>query len=568
MSYINKLRYLLDKKDQFRLILLVLFSIFISLVELIGISAIMPFVDIAANFDSIHSNHYYQLFFDFFGFNSDVNFAISFGVLLIGFYVFRGAVNLIYIYSMGSFSQNLYAQIIKKLFKGYLSIPYEVFTIQNSSYLTKVVITEASLMAGVIRSILLLISEIFIIIFLYALMILVSWKITLIFTIILIIKLLFLTTKITPMIKRAGELREKAQSEMYEIVNQLFGNFKSIKLQDSERLFDLQDKFSKVADQYAISNTKRIYLDSFPKLFLETGGFALLVSLLIYSLYSTGSSVSQFLPMISLFVLALYRLLPSVNRIISGYNTLVYYYKSIDAVDETFRLPYENLASETIKFEKRFELKNVSFSFQDQIALEKINLTFKKGEKIAFLGESGSGKSTLANLIIGLYRPDEGEIKIDGVLLDETNLQNWRSQIGYIPQQVYLFDGTVAENVCFGRSLDKDFLKKVLIQANIFDFLQTKDSLNTMVGEGGIQISGGQKQRIAIARALYGRPEILVLDEATSSLDNNTQSIIMDEIFKISQNKTLLIISHRQSTIIGCNKIYYLKNRKLNIKKL
>ena len=568
MNYIKKLRYLLDKKDQSRLMGLVLFSVFISLIELIGISAIMPFIDIASNFDNIHSNQYYQLIFDFFGFINDANFAIFSGVLLVGFYIFRGVINLMYVHSMASFSQNLYAQITTRLFKGYLAMPYEVFTNQNSSYLTKVVITEASLMSGVIRSILLMISEIFIIIFLYALMLFISWKITIIFTIIMLIKLFFLTTIISNKIKIAGVTREKSQSEMYEFINRLFGNFKSIKLQDEDRFIDLRGKFTKVANQYAIANTKRIFLDSFPKLFLETGGFSLLILLLVYSLYSTGSNVLHILPTLSLFVLALYRLLPSTNRIISGYNTLLYYHKSIDAVDEAFRIPKEDFANETIEFKHRIELKNINFSFQDKPVLVNINLVVKKGEKIAFIGKSGAGKSTLIDLIIGLYQPNQGDIKIDDVLVNKSNLQNWRSKIGYIPQQVYLFDGTIAENVCFGRKLDESLLEKVLKQANIFDFLQANDDADTLVGEGGIQLSGGQKQRIAIARALYGEPEILVLDEATSSLDDEVESLIMDEIYKVSQDKTLLIIAHRLNTIKGCDKIYRIEDRGLNIQKL
>ena len=156
-------------------------------------------------------------------------------------------------------------------------------------------------------------------------------------------------------------------------------------------------------------------------------------------------------------------------------------------------------------------------------------------------------------------------MKIDSVLVDESNLQNWRSQIGYIPQQAYLFDGTIAENVCFGRDLEKSLLEIVLKQANILDFLQTKQGVNTLVGEGGIQLSGGQKQRIAIARALYGQPEILVLDEATSALDEETERKIMNEIYQISQDKTLIVIAHRLSTIKGCDKIYQLEDGALNI---
>ena len=145
-------------------------------------------------------------------------------------------------------------------------------------------------------------------------------------------------------------------------------------------------------------------------------------------------------------------------------------------------------------------------------------------------------------------------------MLDESNLQNWRSQIGYIPQQVYLFDGTILENVCFGRKIDEVLLEKVLKQANIFLFLQTKQGVETLVGEGGVQLSGGQKQRVAIARALYGEPEILVLDEATSALDSKIEQNIMNEIYEISQEKTLIVVAHRLSTIKGCNKVYEIIN--------
>jgi ATP-binding cassette subfamily B protein len=270
--------------------------------------------------------------------------------------------------------------------------------------------------------------------------------------------------------------------------------------------------------------------------------------------------VAYILPTLSLFVLALYRLLPSVNRIVNGYNTLLYYHKSIDIIYKELSVSQENLASEVIEFNKKIELKDIDFAYQERLILDNINLTIGKGDKIAFVGDSGSGKSTLVDLIIGLYRPDQGEMKIDDVLVDKSNLQNWRSQIGYIPQQVYLFDGTIAENICFGRVLDGNLLEKVLKQADIFNFLQTKQGVETLVGEGGVQLSGGQKQRVAIARALYGQPEILVLDEATSALDEGIESKIMNEIYKISQDKTLIIVAHRLSTIKGCDRVFEIKN--------
>jgi ATP-binding cassette subfamily B protein len=563
MNYLQKLRKLLNRKTKNHLLWLVVFSVFLSLVEVVGVSAIMPFIDIAINFGSIHSNQYYQWFFDFFSFENDVDFAIAFGLVLFGFYIFRGGVNLLHSYTISHFTQNLYAQTTKKLFKSYLGMPYQIFTKKNSSYLTKTIVTEASLMSVVIRDILIMISEFFVVFFLYVLMLVASWKITLVFTAILTIKLFLLTQTISKKIKTVGATRAQTQAEFYEAINRVFGNFEHIKLQDNNRLQKTNDDFLKKINKYAKASAMHGFLNTCPRLLIETVGFSLIIFLLIFLLYSNQSNVSYILPTLSLFVLALYRLLPSVNRIVNGYNSLMYYHKSIDIVDEELKTPQENLSSNIVKFKDKIELTNVYFSYQEKSVLSNINLTISKGEKIAFVGESGSGKSTLVDLIIGLYQPDQGEMKIDNVLIDKSNLQHWRSQIGYISQQVYLFDGTIAENVCFGRKLDGILLSKVLKQANIFDFLQTKKGVETLVGEGGIQLSGGQKQRIAIARALYGQPKILVLDEATSALDDNTEKKIMNEIYQVSQNKTLIVVAHRLSTIKDCDKIIEMKDGQL-----
>jgi ATP-binding cassette, subfamily B, bacterial PglK len=565
MKYIQKLRFLLDKKTKRHLALLVVFSVLVAVVEAVGISAIMPFIDISVNFDQIHYNQYYQWAFEIFGFKSDVNFAIFFGLSLFGFYILRGGINLLYNYAMAHFTEGLYAQTTRRLFKTYMSMPYRVFSKRNSSYLTKAIVTEASLMSVVINSVLLMTSEIFVIIFLYVLMLTVSWKITLVFTAILIIKMIFITQIVSKKIKTVGKARATIQESFYEIINRSFGNLKQVKLQDMDRLKGIHSNFSRAVNAYAQANATYNFLRTLPRLFLETGGFSLVILLLVVLLYINQSNVSYILPTLSLFVLALYRLLPSVNRIVSAYNDLMYYHKSIDIIEQELNTPQEDLKNNFIEFDHNIKLNNIGFYYQNKMVLNGINLHIDKGSKVALIGESGSGKSTLVDLIIGLHQPTKGNIKVDGVTLDESNLQNWRSQIGYIPQQVYLFDGTISDNVSFGREVDEALLEKVLRQANILDFLQTKQGLDTLVGEGGIQLSGGQKQRVAIARALYGQPEILVLDEATSSLDDKTEQKIMQEIYKISKEKTLIIVAHRLSTIKVCDKVYEIKNGAINV---
>jgi ATP-binding cassette subfamily B protein/ATP-binding cassette subfamily C protein len=223
---------------------------------------------------------------------------------------------------------------------------------------------------------------------------------------------------------------------------------------------------------------------------------------------------------------------------------------------------YDDLNLETDKegfspvaFTRSIRGENLRFRYlKGGDVIKNISLEIGIGEKVAFVGESGSGKTTLVDILIGIYRPVQGHIYVDDTLIDHNNIRSWRSKIGYIPQSIYLFDGTVAENVSFGSEYDEEKLLHVLKIAKIWDFLESKEGIDTLVGEGGIQLSGGQKQRIGIARALYNDPEVLVLDEATSSLDDETEAQIMDEIYDVSGSKTLIIIAHRLSTVERCDR--------------
>ena len=230
--------------------------------------------------------------------------------------------------------------------------------------------------------------------------------------------------------------------------------------------------------------------------------------------------------------------------------------KGLEIVYENLLYHTEYEDNEPLDFVREIALKNISFAYKKgNNIIENFSLTINKGEKIAFVGESGAGKSTLIDLIIGIYKPQSGEIRIDGVLLDNQNLRSWRKKIGYIPQNIFLFDGSVAENVALGEKIDKNRIIECCKRANIWDFLCENKGIETRVGDNGIKLSGGQRQRIAIARALYDDPEILVLDEATSALDSQTEERIMDEIYSIAKDKTLLVIAHRLTTIEKCERV-------------
>jgi ATP-binding cassette subfamily B protein/ATP-binding cassette subfamily C protein len=300
-----------------------------------------------------------------------------------------------------------------------------------------------------------------------------------------------------------------------------------------------------------------------PKSILESLGFSFLVAVVLFIMliYHDASKV---IPVISMYALALYRILPSLHRMLQNINNIAYLEKTLEGVDESLQQPVENEGSAPLQFEHSIRLEDIHFKYMTgNEVITGSSFEIKKSEKIAITGESGSGKSTLVDIIIGIHKPVSGNVYIDETAVTDDNIRSWRKKIGYIPQGIYLFDGTAAENVSFGSIPDDEKIKRALQMANIWDFLAAKDGINTLVGEGGIQLSGGQQQRIGIARALYDDPEVLVLDEATSALDTDTEQKIMDEIYNVTANKTLIVIAHRLSTVERCDRRIRIENGKI-----
>jgi len=559
-EYLTKLRVLLTRQNKIFLLWLLLLTIVLSLIETVGISAIMPFISVASNPDLVNTR-YYKTVYDFFAFDNKNSFIIAFGSLLICFYFVRAAYNILYSYLSNKFAFGCYHYFAYKLFEGYVNLPYKEFVKRNSATLTKTIVTEAYHLSLLIQNFLFILSEIFTVTLLYIILLFVNWKMTLVLTAILGAKVLLLTKTISKTIKRQGEKKTDLQDRFYRIIGETLGNFKIVKLIGNED--SIFKSFAETSNGYAKSNVLNSTFGQIPRMTLETVGFSILIATVIYILFKYDNA-SFVIPIISMYALALYRMLPAVNRIINGYNGILFYAKSLDIIHFDLSYEVQKEGAATVSFNNSIKLENVSFSYDGtKNAIDSTSLEILKGEKVAFVGESGSGKSTLVDLIIGIYRPYNGCVKVDDVLIDSYNIRSWRSKIGYIPQSIYLFDGTVAENVSFGYEYDEKKVIKALQKANIYEFLLSKDGIFTKVGDGGIQLSGGQKQRVGIARALYADPEILVLDEATSALDNETEAKIMDEIYELSSDKTLLVIAHRLSTIERCNKKFKMVDGKL-----
>lgn len=559
---LKKLFFILSKEDKNFLFFLLVFSIFVSFIETFAISLVMPFITLASDFSYFDRNKYLISLKEYL--NIPVfEIIVYFGVGLIVFYVFRALLNAYYFHLLARFSKGRYHVIAYKVFSKFLNINYEKFTQKNQSEILKSITGEVYNLSTMISSFLLLMSEIFVVLLLYTLMLLVNYKITLFLSLFMIINTFILIKVLSPIVKKAGLKREEAMKNFFEILNTNLNNFKLIKLKTKED--GVLNLFKTQSEIFAKANITNESVSAMPRIYLEGVGFCVLVFIVVFLVFKNQSDISGILATISIFVLALYRLMPSANRIITSYHDLLYYRSSLDIIYQILKQKEESLGEEKIDFDKELRLENLSFGYKDKKNLFTcLNLSIKKGEKIAFIGESGCGKSTLVDIIIGLLSPREGRVLVDKNELNMKNVKNYRQKIGYIPQNIYLFNDSIAKNISFGDEVDEEKLQRVIKQANLEHFVKNlPQGVQTKVGDGGSNLSGGQKQRIAIARALYLEPEILVLDEATSALDTESEARIMDEIYKISKDKTMIIIAHRLSTITRCDSIYRLEHGKL-----
>ncbi|MDR3346865.1 MAG: ABC transporter ATP-binding protein/permease, partial [Campylobacteraceae bacterium] len=486
------------------------------------------------------------------GLESKSSFIFYFGVALVLFYLVRGAYSLIYTYFLNKFAFRNFAYFANKLFQNYLNMSYKDIIKYNSSSIIKTVSSETLNLSFLIQNILLMFSEAFTVLLFYLLLLYVRLKMTLALTLIMGVSIFVILKIISKINSIQGQKRSSSQEGFLKLINASFGNFKILKLKGNEQ--ETLSNFAHMSGDFAKSYTISYTVSFAPRYILESVGFSVLLAAILYVLVKYDNP-DLVIPVISLYALALYRMLPGISRMLASYNQIIFFKKALDIIHKDLSFKTQEEGDEKVVFNALVELKNVSFAYnhKNQV-INNTSLKIQKGEKIAFVGASGRGKSTLVDLIIGMHYPQSGEILVDDVPLTSSNIRSWRAKIGYIPQDVYLFDGTVGENVAFGLEFDREKVIRALQIANIWDFLSDKEGLDTVVGERGVQLSGGQKQRIAIARALCGEPEILVLDEATSALDNETEAKIMEEIYAISKDKTLIIIAHRLSTVEKCDR--------------
>jgi ABC-type multidrug transport system fused ATPase/permease subunit len=439
----------------------------------------------------------------------------------------------------------------------YIFAPYKKFLHLDSSAIYRAIINETISASQVMVSIMNILSESLVILLLYLLLIYVNFKATIVITVFFILLFFIIFLFITKKMEAVSSDKSQSLKKAYEILTNFFYNFKFIKLISAEKIFlnNFDGQLDKVTKAYIKNHT----ISNTPRLFLETIGFSIIIFFFMYILFYNNASLSYAITFISIYILALYRMLPSFNRILSNYNNILFNYKSVEIVHDELNNAIETVGNKSVSLKKFIRTENLTFYYnKDKYILHNVNVVINKGAKIGIIGRSGSGKSTFLDLLMAFLEPVQGKIFIDNIELNHDITSSWRNLIGYIPQNIFLFNDTIEQNIIFGRKIDKEQLFKVLKQAHIEYLLDTSTSVGKKIGEGGGLLSSGERQRIAIARALYGNPDILIMDEATNSLVSEVENEIMNDLFNECADKTIIIVSHRLNTVEHCNRIFKL----------
>jgi len=365
-------------------------------------------------------------------------------------------------------------------------------------------------------------------------------------------------------------------SDRMRYINESLGGIKELKVLGREKYYLKQFRdVSQEIIKHQVFNRAAVDL---PRYLLETIAFGGILAMTIY-LVAVKNDAQTVLPMISLYGFAGYRLMPTLQGIFQSTATLKHDIAAVDLfyndIKGTSSLPFnfnhETLVNEEpLVFTNNLVLDNICFHYPGvkKQAVDNLSLTIKANTSIGIVGSSGSGKSTLVDIILGLLHPQKGSLSVDGEKLTQDNLRRWQNNIGYVPQVIFLADSTISENLAFGipaKEIDQQAVETAAKMANLHDFIinELEEGYRTIVGERGIRLSGGQRQRIGIARALYHNPSVLILDEATSALDTPTEQAVMEAVYDLAHEKTIIMIAHRISTVKNCDNLVWLEYGKV-----
>ncbi len=569
---IKKLFHILTPAERGKMYLLFALMTLTALVEVAGVASIMPFLSVVTDPSSIHTNRFLSFLYSAFNFRSENSFLIFTGVMVLAVLIVGNFLKSLNMWGINRFTGGQNFRISKRLLAGYISRPYLFFLNKNTSELGKNILSEVQqVVNGVMYPLMHIAARSIVSVFIFALLFITDPLLAAIVLAVLSAAYLVVYRFIKSRVTDIGRRRFETNTTRFRVVSEAFGGIKELKLMGCEEVF--LSRFSRPASEFEKYQACFKTISAVPQYLMELVAFGGVMIIVLYLIIS-GRGLGTAIPVIGLYAFATHRLMPSLQTVFRQVTTIRFNARAVNILYrdlESYRRGKGCSAPlkkdiKPLPLKNELRLENIRFTYPGagEPVIKNLNLTIKASSSIAFAGETGAGKTTAADIILGLLRPSNGKILADGTEITDENLARWQRNLGYIPQEIYLQDDTVASNVAFGvqpNEIDMKRIEESLKIANLYRFVMEElpDAQHTLIGERGVRLSGGQRQRIGIARALYHDPEILVMDEATSALDGVTEAAVFEAINNISKAKTLIMIAHRLTTVKGCDRVYLME---------
>ena len=575
MSVINNIFFLIEKNLKLKVIYLFFLTLIGTFLETLGVGIILPVLTLIVQGKEALQEMLNKIPFlidekiNLANYTDNDLIVYSIGLIILIFFL-KTIFFIFLIWRQNQFAYLVDSSLSKRLFSFYLSKNYLFHAQRNSSELFRNIIDEVkSFRHFVITSSLTLFIEILVLVSIASLIIFLQPIPAIVAAVSIAICLMIFSKINKKRLSKIGKDRQYHDALKIQHLNQGLNGIKEIKLSSKENEFSfIFNKHNLISIK---STAEHQFWISIPKYVLEFIGVFVFMVIAIF-ITKKGFDLKVFLPTIGLIAAATFRLLPSANRIIQSINNIRFGLPSANTLSNELKITKTKIIQEKlnnklpINFEK-LNFENISFCYpnSENNIIENVNFEISKGDKIGILGPSGSGKSTLIDVVTGLLQPTSGRIKLNNLNVNLAQ-KDWYKKIGYVSQFIFLIDDSIKKNIAFGiedNKINPDLINKSINFAELTEFVHNSiHGIDTKIGEFGARISGGQRQRIGIARAIYSNSEILVLDEATSAVDLQTEEKIIKNINSLSK-KTIIIISHRMSTIKDCNKIFEIKNNNL-----
>ncbi len=569
---LEKLFALLNRREQRQAWIILALTLITGFAQAVGVFSVFPFLNVALNPSLIQQNDALRFVYELLGFTRGLHFLIFLGVIVFLALLFSNGITTLTIYAKTRFSEMRNHSISSRLLEHYMQNDYQFYTARNSSDLVKNVIVETQQLIGYLLSFFDILVNASILIAILITILIVDFQTSMIAALLFGSIYVLLTIYFRKTIRRKGEERNLANQDRVRYATEGLNSYKTTKVMGVEDFYLSNYKFHSFI--FARANAFSVAAATVPRYIIEAiaaGGIVLFVLIEI----SLGRPLEALAPLIGLFGLAGYRMLPALQAVYNSYSRMIYLAPIVERIYDdveqarTFELSVGTLNEDKLPMNQAIHFQQASFKYDrgEDNVLRDVSLTIKKNTMVGIVGKTGSGKTTLMDLLLGLLFVQDGVMKVDEAVITPQNVKQWQAQIGYVPQEIYLSDDTVRKNIAFGQhedSIDDERVKQVVSMAALDDLVaRLPQQLETIVGERGVRLSGGERQRIGIARALYRQPQLLVLDEATSSLDGKTEEEVLEAIRKAAKNITIVMVAHRLNTLVDCDVIHILSEGQL-----